>query len=144
MINEFKGKYYFLSNFSESLVSYDGLTYYNVEAAFQAAKTLDKNERIKFAREKNPSVVKKMGRKILLRPDWEEVKADIMYELVFTKFNSNPDLKKQLLETGTEELIEGNYWHDNIWGHCTCEKCKNKEHQNRLGKILMKVRSELS
>ena len=87
MINEFKGKYYFLSNFSESLVSYEGLTYYNVEAAFQAAKTLDKNERIKFAREKNPSVVKKMGRKILLRPDWEEVKADIMYELVFTKFN---------------------------------------------------------
>lgn len=38
------------------------------------------------------------------------------------------------------EIVEGNYWHDNYWGNCTCDKCKNIEGQNKLGKILMKIR----
>ena len=45
MINSFKGENYFLSNFYTAEVSYNGITYLNNEAAFQAQKTLDLNER---------------------------------------------------------------------------------------------------
>ena len=62
-----------------------------------------------------------------------------MEELLRIKF-SDEFLKQQLLSTG-EELIEGNYWHDNFWVSCSCEKCGNRG-QNNLGKLLMKLRSE--
>ena len=52
----------------------------------------------------------------------------------------NDYLGGKLDMTGLEEIVEGNYWHDNYWGNCTCDKCKNIEGQNKLGKILMKIR----
>ena len=45
-IDSFRGKYYFLSNFFPAEVTYNGLTYQNNEAAFQAQKTYSKEERI--------------------------------------------------------------------------------------------------
>ena len=52
------------------------------------------------------------------------------------------DLKEMLLQTGDEELVEGNYWHDVYFGVCSCPKCGNKG-ENHLGKLLMKIRSEI-
>ena len=42
-----------------------------------------------------------------------------------------------LIKTGDQELIEGNYWNDTYWGVC------KGVGQNKLGKILMRVREEL-
>ncbi len=42
-ITDFEGEYYFLSNFYESPVIYDGVQYGSSEAAFQAAKTFDRD-----------------------------------------------------------------------------------------------------
>lgn len=143
MINKFRGKYYFLSNYYESPVEYNGITYLNNEAAFQAQKTTDINERIKFSN-LDPSEAKKLGRKISLRKDWEEVKENYMYKIVKAKFAQNLDIKQKLIDTYPNELIEGTTgWHDNIWGNCECHRCKNIVGQNKLGKILMKVREEL-
>jgi predicted NAD-dependent protein-ADP-ribosyltransferase YbiA (DUF1768 family) len=47
-----------------------------------------------------------------------------------------------LLSTGDMELTEGNWWHDNFYGSCSCVKCGGKG-QNNLGKILMDVRLNL-
>lgn len=58
------------------------------------------------------------------------------------KFN-NSVLKKKLLATGDALLIEGNTCHDNYWGDCKCEKCKDIKGENRLGQLLMQVREEL-
>ena len=69
--------------------------------------------------------------------DWEEVKDQIMYEICLAKFTQNEELKEKLLATGNEELVEGNTWHDTYWGVC------NRRGKNKLGKILMRVRSEL-
>jgi predicted NAD-dependent protein-ADP-ribosyltransferase YbiA (DUF1768 family) len=67
-----------------------------------------------------------------------KVRVTVMKAVVRMKFLQNPELLKQLKETGDEELIEGNTWHDNFWGICYCGKCKKG--LNTLGKILMEVR----
>lgn len=70
MINEFKGQYYFLSNFYTAPVTWCGITYQNNEAAFQSAKVLDNSLREEFA-VLDPASAKKMGRRVHLRDDWE-------------------------------------------------------------------------
>ena len=142
MINSFSNQYEFMSNFYNVPVTYDGLTYRNNEAAFQAQKLANKEERKNFC-EYSPSKAKLEGRHCNLRKDWEEIKYQIMYDVVKAKFEQNSNLKKLLLDTDNEELIEGNWWHDNCWGDCSCDRCKDIKGQNNLGKILMKVREEL-
>ena len=87
VINVFRGQYSFLSNFYESSVMYKGLTYQNAESAFQAQKCLNEDEKIRFTRYE-PSKAKNMGRRVPLRPDWEEVKLLIMEEIVYEKFKA--------------------------------------------------------
>lgn len=142
-INSFFGEYRFLSNFWICDVYYEGLTYPSSEAAYQAAKTLDMNERRQFLN-LTPGQAKRFRGKITLRDDWEEVKYDVMSEIVWNKFNGNSYLTNLLIATGDEELIEGNTWHDNTWGNCSCDRCKNIQGKNYLGKILMDTRKRLS
>ena len=134
MISSFRDEYFFLSNFYPVEIKLDGIVYPNAETAFQAQKTLDVEERRKFSMLKNPVQAKRLGRKVKLRDDWEEVKLDIMTEIVSQKFLQHPHLIEMLLQTGDEELVEGNKWGDRFWGVC---KGKGKNH---LGKILMKIR----
>lgn len=144
IIDNFKGEYFFLSNFANAPVIYKGITYKNNEAAFQAQKVVSLSEQQKFA-SLPPNLAKREGRRVKLRPDWELIKKQVMYEIVKAKFEQNPGLRRMLLNTGNAILVEGNTWHDNTWGICKCEKCINKCHIdfNNLGKILMKVREEL-
>ena len=144
MINNFIGKNFFLSNLYNAYLVYEGTVFHSTEAAFQASKTLDMSERERIAR-LSPGESKSEGRKIKLRDDWESVKDEVMYDVCFAKFtmNDSSKLRERLLETGDEELIEGNTWHDNYWGNCSCEKCKDIEGRNQLGKTLMRIRAEL-
>lgn len=134
MIGEFKGEYEFLSNFYMSPVEFDGGEYPSVENAFQAAKEIGDRERFKTC---GPGQAKKFGRKVKLRPDWEEIKIEVMTVIVRNKF-TNPDLREKLLATGDQELVEGNWWRDTFWG------VYRGVGRNELGKILMKIRQELS
>ena len=142
MISEFTKDNFFLSNFYNVYLEYEGIIYCSTEAAFQAAKTLIPTTRAKIAR-MSPSDAKKAGRSLALRSDWEDIKDKVMYDVCYAKFSQNEHLKDRLLATGDEELIEGNTWHDNCWGNCICEKCKDIKGENRLGKILMRIREEL-
>ena len=142
MITEFDGKYAFLSNFYPSTFTHDGIEYPTVEHFFQAAKTLDIKEKKAFATAATPGQAKRMGRKVQLRSDWEKVKEYYMELGLRLKFE-NPSLRQKLLETGSNELIEGNSWHDNEWGSCDCSRCQNIAGKNKLGKLLMKLREEL-
>lgn len=136
IIDSFDGEYFFLSNFSPILVVFDGRVCRTSESAFQMMKTLDPKLRDKIANA-NPSEAKRLGRRVKLREDWEEVKDKIMYEIVLSKFSNYESLKKQLLDTGDAILIEGNTWNDTYWGVC------NGVGENHLGQILMRVREEL-
>jgi ribA/ribD-fused uncharacterized protein len=137
LIQKFDGEYAFLSNFYklDSPIVMEGLNFTSVEAAFQAAKC---PERMQEFVGLEPYEAKKLGRKVNLRPDWENVKLQIMNGLVFQKFLRNKDLRDKLLATGDAELCEGNYWKDDYWG-----VCDNEKGQNNLGIILMNVRKRL-
>ena len=134
MIDSFRDGYFFLSNFYSVPVCYQGVTYQNTEAAFHAQKDLSRRNEFTSL---SPSGAKRLGRRVRLRGDWEQVKDDIMFDIVWYKFVQNPELAKQLIATGDEELVEGNDWNDRYWGVC------RGVGQNKLGKILQRVRSEL-
>lgn len=142
MIDHFDKEWAFLSNFYPQEIEFEGITYPTNEHFFQAMKTLDINKRKAIANALTPGLAKKMGRSVSLRPDWEDIKDDIMLEGLYRKF-ADDELADWLLDTGDEELVEGNFWHDQTWGSCNCTKHKNIPGQNRLGKLLMKVRSEI-
>jgi len=131
-INSFTGRYRFLSNF---FIEPDGT---HVEGEYQTEKCLldSDKERIIGA---TPGRAKALGKKVKLRGDWDDVKLGIMTELVLAKFSDHPELKEQLLATGEAELIEGNSWHDQVWGCCTCQFHQNTG-KNWLGKTLSDVR----
>ena len=131
MINEFKGEYWFLSNFADIPAAYRNVWYPTAEHAFQAAKTQDAGERSRIRAASSPGEAKRLGRRVSLRPRWDDMRRQVMYEVLGAKF-SDPVIKKLLLATGQEQLVEGNSWHDNFWGSCTCAKCGNRG-KNVLG-----------
>ena len=131
------------SNFHKCPVNYKGLTYKSSEAAWQAQKVQNESDKEQFT-ELNPGDAKKLGRKVELRPDWEDVKYDLMVDVCLKKFAQNPMLATTLLSTGDEELVEDTTgWHDNTWGNCDCPKCAGIKGKNLLGKALMDVRKIL-
>lgn len=132
------------SNYHIKRFVYDNILWDSVEAAFQAQKSLDTEIRKQFA-SLTPGQAKSRGRKVLLRPDWETVKYNLMYKICLEKFKQNEDLKELLLSTGDALLVENTTgWHDNIWGCCTCARCRvANTSKNLLGVTLMRVRAAL-
>lgn len=135
-ITNFRGKWFFLSNFYETKVTFEGLMYNNAESAFQAMKCRYYDDRIKFL-SKTGAQAKQLGKRIRLRDDWELVKLDYMYKIVKAKFEQNDFIRKQLIDTSDIEIEEHNDWNDTYWGIC------DERGENHLGKILMLVRNQL-
>lgn len=135
----FRGHYAFLSNFYPASISYMGQLYANSEAAFQAQKTYSAKEQQRFCKfcMHNPADAKRLGRNLMLRPDWDKIKIRCMYEICMCKFMQNPELCRLLLSTGNRRLVEENTWGDTFWGTV------NGYGENHLGKILMDIRAKL-
>lgn len=133
----FDGIYRFLSNFWFCPIEFGGLIYKSSEHAYQAAKTIDLQERLKIQNCDTAARAKKLGKKLKVRENWDQIKLGIMEELVRQKFTNNEDLKFKLLNTGELYLEETNGWSDFYWGVC------KGVGENYLGKILMKIRDEL-
>lgn len=131
----FRNEYDFLSNFYNCKITYEGITYKNAEAAFQAQKEDNKTNRIVYSFV-DGKTAKKWGRKTKLRKNWEEIKDNLMYEIVKEKFLQNDELKIKLKNI-KKEIIEENYWNDTYWGVC------NGIGKNKLGEILEKIKKEI-
>jgi len=156
-ISFFRGRYEFLSNFHRCDVAISPSTlmlgddllvgpsqgievYPTSEHAFQAGKTFDANERRRVREADIPSRAKGMGRRVKLRPDWEQVKEEVMLVVLRAKF-SDDGLARLLLDTGERPLVEGNTWGDSEWG-CV-QRGGAWVGENKLGKALEIVRAEL-
>ncbi len=143
-ITSFRNEYRFLSNFYPSKIHYKGITFPTVEHFYQAMKSNNKSDWIKISKLETPGKSKRAGRKLTLRKNWDVLKRSFMIWALKEKFNNNDfKLKDMLIETKDFELIEGNTWHNNIWGNCYCKRCIRIEGENLLGKFLMKVRDEI-
>jgi hypothetical protein len=100
---------------------------------------------------RTPGQAKRLGRSLRLRPDWEEVKIDVMEVILRSKFK-HPELRQKLISTGLITLIEGNDWGDRFWGACSSYDFKSPSWTigeqeylyggNELGILLMKLREE--
>lgn len=103
-ITSFRDEYRFLSNFYQCPFEYRGLTYPNAEAAFQAQKCSNDEDKIKYTLQKNPVRVKQMGKKEPNLPaNWDTISYDIMNEILHAKF-SDPELAEKLIATGNAHL----------------------------------------
>ena len=118
---------------------YMDLPFESTEAAYQAAKSPHPCQ-MTFFIGLRPYESKKLGRKISIRRDWEQIKISIMMEILRIKFQQ-PKYKELLLSTGNMILEEGNYWKDYFWGICP-EGSENGK--NMLGHCLMEIREELT
>jgi ribA/ribD-fused uncharacterized protein len=141
VIDSFAYEYAFLSNFYVADIWYDGIKYPSTEHAFQAAKTLKFGERKTIAEMPTPGRAKGAGRLVTLREGWEEIKIQIMKEIVWIKFLTHTDLRMKLMQTGDATLIEGNTWQDKCWG--MVKENGQWVGENHLGLILMELRSKL-
>lgn len=133
--------YYELSNFSPYGFQLEGVYWPTVEHYFQARKFPSQpayQEKIRHAR--TPKEAKALGRsrKAPLRPDWEEIKDEIMRKALRAKFVTHPKLRAMLLGTKERVLIE-NAPADYYWG---CGKTGTGK--NRLGILLMELREALT
>lgn len=135
IIDKFRGEYDFLSNFYDCPVTYNGESYLNAEAAFQAQKTQDTEIR-HIMSTMSAKQAKKFGRS-LKDPKWFDKSVRIMYEVLTAKFTQHVDLRKKLIATGDAKLVEGNNWNDTFCGMC------HGKGDNVLGCLLMMVREDL-
>jgi ribA/ribD-fused uncharacterized protein len=143
MINEFRGRYRFLSNFYPCEIRYEGLVFSSVEHAYQAAKSDCREVRLLITSCVTAGAAKKCGKLLVLRPDWSTNKTKVMLELLRIKFQDSFLAQSLLNTTDDGELAEGNNWHDNFWGMCGCPICYGRG-KNMLGRLLMTVRNDIA
>lgn len=145
-IERFRGRWSLLCNFHPAPVYWEGILYPTSEHAFNAGKTLDQTLRLRISLAPRPLVAKRIARRYPLQPHWDiAVRYDVMREVLRAKFTQHPYRREVLLSTGEAYLTEGNTWHDNHWGDCTCLRpaCIAAPGMNYLGRMLMKLRDEL-
>lgn len=156
----FFDRHRYLSNFHLHPIEYEGIVYPSNEHAYHAAKVIPGTHQILGIVRQDfinltPSEAKSLGRKITLRYDWLhelpddqivsdgqgklilQVRDKIMYDLNESKFQDEL-LKERLLSTGELYLEETNWWRDDYWG------VWEGNGLNKLGRILMMIRSNLS
>lgn len=147
----FRNKQYgFLSNFQnfdtpmKKVIEIEGIKhniyFRSSEAFYMAMKTTDPTIRLEIANAKNGAEAKQLGKTVILREDWEDIKEYVMLYALRYKFSlANPSLREKLIATKDSYLQEGNWWNDKYWGVCL----KTGEGKNRLGYLLMQVRREI-
>lgn len=148
-------KYSFLSNFHEGhpFECY-GTVWATSEHAYAAQKVYGVDDELyeRIAASTDPQEAKTLGRTApVIRPDWEEVKYNVMKTVVAAKFLSHSDLLDALLDTGNAYLQEGTFWNDRVWGvDLTTSNGRfieddplAREGRNWLGTILMELRAKI-
>jgi ribA/ribD-fused uncharacterized protein len=144
----------FLSNYHEAAIVVDGETWRSTEFYYQAQKSDDAEYREAIRNATSADHAKGIGsdprrsrksrkrswfngRLDKMRPDWNDVKLDVMRRAVAAKFGQNPNLQAQLLATGDAEIIEDSNF-DDFWG-----LGRDGAGTNWMGRVLMQLREEL-
>ena len=136
MIVKFTGEFTFLSNFYPSTLTFRGHIFKTAEHAYQASKCSTQSEIEVIKSAATPAEAKKLGKSVILPPDWEALKVHNMKEILRSKFQ-NPFLREKLKETGRQEIRNENSFHEKFWG------TSKGEGKNLLGVLLTEIREEI-
>lgn len=140
MILQFQGEYRWLSNFWPCSIVYKEKVYPSVEHFYVAMKTLDEFDRETIRLTHKAGDVKRLGKTLKLRDDWEDIKLKVMWFALCQKFSKvHPELLQKLIDTGDQYIQEGNTWGDKFWG----VDLKTGVGENNLGKLIMQRRGQL-
>lgn len=132
--------FYVLSNFSAFNVEVFGIDFQTAEHAYHWKKFANTDSvtavRVRLARSAHDAFKIAEKNKGSRRKDWDEVKIEVMLEIILSKAAQHEYVRRKLVETGDRELIE-NSWRDSYWGWG-----ENRDGQNMLGKLWMEVRDQ--
>lgn len=152
-IRSFKGgsEFAFLSNMYklENPITVSHIEYYSSENAYQASKFINLKTRFDISK-MSPKESKAFAKSVFkdkqlqiehpLDTSFMNYRTQLMFNIVFRKFEANPELNELLQSTGNKTIIEGNGWGDDFWGVSS----KTGIGRNNLGIILMNVRERNS
>lgn len=138
--------FYVLSNFSAFTIMWKGLRFDTSEAVYHWEKFNNLGltpfeqavlDSIRTAPSAHEAFKIGQEHKRLRRRDWDEVKVDVMRDILVEKVCQHEYVHRKLLATGNRELVE-NSWRDDFWGWGP-----NRDGQNMLGKLWMEIRADL-
>lgn len=127
-----------LAPFSAHEIEIDGVTYKTAEHAYQALR-VPPELRAAIMSSGSPMAAWRLGQQAKLQGKLlPEVYKEVLMEQIFrAKMAQHSDVKEVLLATHSRELIK-THPQDRFWG-----VSENGEGENRMGKLWMKLRSEL-
>lgn len=132
--------FYVLSNFSAFTIRWKGFRFDTSEHVYhwekfdgqptvqhQILHAISAHEAFKIAQQE----------KRWQRADWNDVRCDVMLDILRAKAAQHEYVRKKLFATGNRELVE-NSWRDDFWGWGP-----NQDGKNMLGELWMRVRNEM-
>jgi predicted NAD-dependent protein-ADP-ribosyltransferase YbiA (DUF1768 family) len=140
-ISSFTLEYSFLSNDHICLVHYEGLLYASVTHAFQAARSSDQSVKEKISKIHDLESMYEIAETIEDPPGWLKARGRIMEVIIRDKFRRNPVLRQRLSDTKNSLLV--NSYEDATNPNNLYWGTVGERGENTIGKILMKIRSDI-
>lgn len=113
--------------------------FWNSEGYYMSLRTNNLDIKKKIAEDSiKGGITSRNARKLYKLDTDENHRVEYMEKTIHAKFEANSDLKKKLLTTKGKQIIEKNYWYDDLFGVRT----DTLQGANFLGKLLMKYRDE--
>ncbi len=132
--------FYVLSNFSAFSLFWKGILFPTSEATYHWEKFPDNGwlqAQIATAPSAHAAFKLAEDNAAKRRQDWDDVKINIMRDILREKAHQHEYVRRKLLATGDRELVEDS-WRDDFWGWGP-----NKDGKNVLGRLWMEIRAEL-
>jgi ribA/ribD-fused uncharacterized protein len=147
-IRFYENDHYCLSNFSSFSLRWKGHTFPTSEHVYHWEKfrgvngenelrAMSLSEQILHAPSAHVAFKLAEASKAVRRPDWDEVKVDVMRGILRAKAHQHEYVHRKLLASGDRELVEDS-WRDGFWGWGP-----DRKGLNMLGRLWMEVRAEL-
>ncbi len=140
LIRFYEQDYYIFSNFSAFRLNWSDICFDTSEHAYHWEKFPERQDirnEITSAMSAHEAFKVAEQFKAHRRPDWDDVKVDIMRGIIRAKTEQHEYVRRKLLASGDRELVEDS-WRDPFWGWGP-----KRDGLNMLGKIWMEVRAEL-
>lgn len=142
IVGFYEREFYCFSNFASFAVRWKGKLWPTSEHAYQAAHFFTTAPKLAAQIQKAASAheaFKLAGANRDKFPEnWDNIKFNIMTNIVRCKIRQHPYVKYKLLQTGSRRLVEDSF-RDPVWGWGL-----KKNGRNELGKILMQLRAEFA